>query len=299
MSGPNPELMHQYGTDAYYLEKTGNLPAALSVAAPLAFLGLAGHEHRRTQRLQQEAELMNQLFRHAEHRRMAQTTAGFGGSRGGPAGGLGPAYDMQFPNDPVMQGFEQAMMHDEFGKMGGIQPAYVKVAEDLGRQLAHQASDELETIMTKMASGEELTELEKEALVGTLMKGLGKGLGAVGKKVGWGGSGSFGKGGLAQKAGTKVRQWGAGLRTKGLQRAGIKAMPEAAAGAASKSKPLIGWGTKAKIGLGVAGLGAGYAGYKGLQAAKDYMMQPTAASSWGAHGVTPMKNVNQLGYAAY
>jgi hypothetical protein len=66
-------------------------------------------------------------------------------------------------------------------------------------------------------------------------------------------------------------------------------------------KPLISTGTKAKIGLGVAGAGlaagTGYAGYKGLQATRDYMMQPSqqGAGQWGGYGPQPVSNVNQYG----
>lgn len=270
---PNPELMHLYGTDLYFLEKNGSLPGVLSVLAPLASMGLAHHESQRAAQQQQEAEIMNYMFRQAEHQRLQQTIAGLKGA--------------------------------------SAREEYIKIAENVGRRLAHQTRDELAALMEKAASGAELTELEKEALIGAglLAKGLGalgRGLGSAGKSLGWGATGTIGRGGLAQTIGTKMRTAGAGLRTKGLQLAGTKAAPAAAAGAAapaaaaaSKAKPLIGWGTKAKIGLGALGLGAGYAGYKGLQAAKDYMMQPTAASTWGHHTPGPPANVNQFGYPAY
>jgi hypothetical protein len=64
-----------------------------------------------------------------------------------------------------------------------------------------------------------------------------------------------------------------------------------------KSPFSIGMGTKAKVLGSAALLGAGYAGYKGLQAAKDYMMMPSGSSmNWGQGGPQPMSGVNQYGY---
>lgn len=61
-------------------------------------------------------------------------------------------------------------------------------------------------------------------------------------------------------------------------------------------KPLIGFGTKAKLlGAGV-GVGGAYGAYKGVQTARDYMMQPTYTSNqWGGRGMLPGQ-VNQYGY---
>jgi hypothetical protein len=59
----------------------------------------------------------------------------------------------------------------------------------------------------------------------------------------------------------------------------------------------LGLGTKAKM-LGTAGvLGAGYAGFKGLQATRDYMeSQPHPGFG---KGPAIMKNVNEYGYPEY
>ncbi len=76
-------------------------------------------------------------------------------------------------------------------------------------------------------------------------------------------------------------------------------LPSVAEGA--KKKPLISTGTKAKIGLGVGGAalaaGTGYAGYKGLQATRDYMMKPSqqGVGQWGGYGPQAVSNVNQYG----
>lgn len=71
---------------------------------------------------------------------------------------------------------------------------------------------------------------------------------------------------------------------------------EAAAEAAGKTKkPLIGWKTKALLGAGA--LGAGYAGYKGLQTARDYMMTPTmTGGAWGGYGGPMPQEVSPYGY---
>lgn len=58
----------------------------------------------------------------------------------------------------------------------------------------------------------------------------------------------------------------------------------------------MGWKGKATLGLGAAGLG--YAGLKGAQTARDYMMIPSQGGSrWGAYGQRPPTGVNEYGYA--
>lgn len=62
-------------------------------------------------------------------------------------------------------------------------------------------------------------------------------------------------------------------------------------------KSWLGLGTKAKL-VGTAGvLGAGYAGFKGMQAARDYMQ----AQPHGVYGKGPAiaHNVNEFGYPEY
>jgi hypothetical protein len=80
--------------------------------------------------------------------------------------------------------------------------------------------------------------------------------------------------------------------------AGSPPMPPAPAPApgapASSSKPLLGWRSKALVGGAL--LGTGYAGYKALQTAKDYMMVPSGSSqNWGAGGPQPKAGVNEWG----
>ena len=43
-------------------------------------------------------------------------------------------------------------------------------------------------------------------------------------------------------------------------------------------------------------LGAGYAGFKGLQATRDYMMTPTSQERQARYGPAPAANVNRYGH---
>jgi hypothetical protein len=50
--------------------------------------------------------------------------------------------------------------------------------------------------------------------------------------------------------------------------------------------------------LGLGALGLGYAGLKGAQATRDYMMMPSHATRYGQYGPRPAAGVSQYGYAA-
>jgi len=63
----------------------------------------------------------------------------------------------------------------------------------------------------------------------------------------------------------------------------------------SPKKSLVGWKTKATLGAGA--LGAGYVGYKGLQTARDFAMQPRGGQRWGNYGAKPLHRVNSYGVA--
>ncbi len=84
MNGPNPELMAAYETDAYYLEKSGQVPPLgelLEEYGPrILSMGLATADHGHQERLLLEAEIMNEMFRQHEHARMAATVEGFKGA---------------------------------------------------------------------------------------------------------------------------------------------------------------------------------------------------------------------------
>lgn len=86
------------------------------------------------------------------------------------------------------------------------------------------------------------------------------------------------------------------------------AAPAAVATPAGQARPSLlsktweavrpGWKTKALAGGAV--LGTGYVGYKGLQTARDYMMQPTYASqAWGGYGMAPPSSVGPYGYSPW
>ena len=53
---------------------------------------------------------------------------------------------------------------------------------------------------------------------------------------------------------------------------------------------------KLKVGLGVAGVGAGMGLMSAGRTAKQYMMTPTAEEHWGAHGPAPRANITAGGY---
>ena len=140
-----------------------------------------------------------------------------------------------------------------------MDPRLVKVAEDIGRRLARQ-------------------ELDKEA--GPL-EGAEAISGAGQKLQGMAAGGAIASG------------------LKGLTPAGAAPAAAAAGGSLFGGKPLISGLTKAKIGLGALGLGTAYLGYKALKGVKDYMMEPSYPSIYGAHGPRPFTNVNEYGYPSY
>lgn len=63
-------------------------------------------------------------------------------------------------------------------------------------------------------------------------------------------------------------------------------------------KSWVGLGTKAKVLGGAAALGTGYAGFKGLQATRDYM-QSQPHGTYGGKSPAVMHNVNEFGHPEY
>lgn len=376
MTGPNPELMHLYGTDAYYLEKIGALPLGLRMLGGAASMALFHADRKHQEELLAQAALMNRLMRRAEAARMQGVAAGFAGAgvpRQAPTS-VEPL-DIQYPHDPVMSEFEQAAEMERRAS-AELDPWLSKLASDIGAAMAVRASQDgqFDELMEKMAAGE-LTEMEKQALLGLLRQGAGaakkffsgagqKVLGAF-KKPGVGapkvpgvakvttppkpagiaggayrtpaktvmqGPAPMGKvtPGATQRGfvsgnppGATQSPWAskaparntagpsgpaelAGAQTaaqknvaRGSEKMLAKADPTpAAAPAPTPKKPWLSGATKAKIGLGVAGAGLAYTGYKGLQAARDYMMVPSyGGGQYGAYGPRPASQVNQYGYA--
>jgi hypothetical protein len=359
VSSPNPELMHLYGTDVYYLEKTGQLPLLAKALGTAAGFGLYLHDRRHVQQLMEDAEQENQLLRAEEARRMHHVEDAIRGTGGIPfrSRPLPPpaSEDLNIPapmGDPVMLRFERDVS-DEMAKGSSVDMR--TVAEQVGASMARQyirdlykeaafhGDDFTVILLEKLASGEPLTELEKEALslsgVGGFLKNLvpksgtskflqaarAEGvapaaapgmLSRLRSKLPMSGTKRFiqsaekeGLGDVARGA-LKPPKMPAGgpYRTAGLPSAGAAAgaaapAAGAAAGAAApataaaKSKPWLSWKTKAKIGVGAAGLGAGYLGYKALQTGRDYMIQPQqTGGAYGHYGPPVAHDVNPYGY---
>ncbi len=84
MNTPNPELMHLYGTDEFYLAKVGSIPTAGRLLAGAAWMGASHLEAQRVDRMLAEAEAMNEELRMRQHERMAPVIAGFKGASAVP-----------------------------------------------------------------------------------------------------------------------------------------------------------------------------------------------------------------------
>lgn len=145
-------------------------------------------------------------------------------------------------------------------------------ADEMGRKLAQ--AEHAKTAQVRLLEGVTAEDLDKVAafLGGLMAPGTRRLIGA------------------ADKAGIAA----AGIPKPSPMAAAIPT-PKMPAGS---PKPLIGMGTKMKVlgGLGLAG--AGYAGYKGLQATRDYMMVPTQQTqNWGFGGPQVKAGINQWGQA--
>jgi hypothetical protein len=132
---------------------------------------------------------------------------------------------------------------------------------------------------------------------GAALKGLGGAASAAGRLLPAAESAAT-KAPLLQRASGWLNAKGANMAQKGvaMAAAGPAAVAAApAAAAANGGKPLLSGMTKAKLLGGGAVLGAGYLGMKGLQAGRDYMLQPS-----GTHEGPPIQNnVGREGYPVY
>lgn len=81
-------------------------------------------------------------------------------------------------------------------------------------------------------------------------------------------------------------------------KSGVKAAVPAAPAATGGTKKLFSTATKAKAVGGVAALGGGYAGYKGMSKARDFITAENPDRRWGG-GARRLNNVNQYGVATY
>lgn len=242
-----------------YGTEKGAAPALAQLAMAALGLGAVVSDQRHTAELTQQAEAMNQVVRELEAKKMEQTINSLGPSK------------------------------------------LASIAEEIGTELARSS-------------------LGKEAAIGALVGALGRGLGGTLAASGRG-LGALGRSGntfrfqqAARRAGvgvptpaagvgTALRQSGVSLQQTGrnLSSGATQAQQNMATQQARRaaSKPLIGTGTKLKLLGGATALGAGYAGLKGLQTARDYMMMPAGQSTYGRHGPQLMHNVSQYGYPTY
>lgn len=189
--------------------------------------------------------------------------------------------------------FEAKKMEGTISALGGGVEKRAEAAGELMAKFAHVDVDEL---MEKFAAGDDLTEMEKEAigaLLGRLATGAGRAIRSAGK--------STGRVGQKLQAGTLQKPATGSVvspsaASKGPYRTPAAKPAAASTAAAAKPKPLVGGMTKAKL-LGAAGIGAaGYAGYKGLQAVRDYMMVPTGQGVRWGHQAPLRHNVSPYGY---
>ena len=257
--GPNIDLMRRFETSDFYqenLEKKAALPLLLKALGVAGTAALVGADSKHRERQLQEAAVLNQLFRELE----AEKQRGTQDALSGKGSALSP------------QG-QAAQQLNSMQSYHGM----LSLMDKGGSALSGLAIEALEG-MDKEAIG---------ALLGGVAKGMGKMLGGAGAKA----PGVVGKlKGAPRAVGPKA----AGLPgTQGVaQAAQASRGPGVLAGAKKAVTP--GWKSKALV--GGAALGAAYTGYKGLQTARDYMMQPTYASNnWGGTG-TLRGPVNQYGY---
>lgn len=276
MNGPIPQLLEHYGTHQY-MEKNAQPPAARIAAGALGF-GMMYKDREHQQRMLAEARMMNAIARELEAKKMRATISSLESAEP----------DTRRINHDAPRGDD--MDYSEYGDL-------FKGGSGIGK------------FMAKHAAGE-LTEMDKEALgggmlgkmvagAGKMVSGLGKGLRKGFTPTGRLQTAALSEGaqfaqavqpGLRQRAGQALTRAGRGTQRAGIkmQRAAVPAVAgtvaKAAPEVAAKSKPLIGLGTKAKIGLGAGVLGVGYLGAKGVQGARDYMMQPTYSSQQWGHG---------------
>lgn len=278
---PNAELCRRYGT------KTAESP--LEVLVGLMGTGALIADQRHVAHELQRAERQSEIQRAAEADRMRSTRRGLR-----PQGGMAPDFtdypgvgslrDME-PGLPMALSFEKGGEVAETARElvkaavtgpglakalgGGLRAAAGGVAAGaghLGQGIGQAAQRAGQAIREAGPTGRLIS-----AAGPTLMQGVDPG---PAHRVGQ----------LLERAGAAAQQGGQGLAARGSEvagsgaraaRAGLadKAAP-AAAPLFGPSKPLLGFGTKAKL-LGAGGvLAAGYTGAKALGAVRDYMDVP-------------------------
>lgn len=102
----------------------------------------------------------------------------------------------------------------------------------------------------------------------------------------------------AMEAATSMDKTSMGLPLAGIAGAGAAAKRGLGGAAQAAGRLLPSVGLKTKLIGGAALAGTAYAGYKGLQATRDYMKsQPHG--TYGSKGPAVMNNVNEFGYPEY
>lgn len=312
MDHPNPALLEAFGTDRAYrenLEKTAT-PPLLQAAGPMAYMGLLQMEQQREHQQMLEAQMLNHMFRQMEAERQSAMQQGFMG-RGPMLSDEGNAAQQL----RQMQAY-QAMM--QLSKMSSADPAALaamraELEKEAGLgQIAGKALGGVGKLFGQ--AGRRMAGTATQRAVG--QAGPASGLGMRMRQAGvnmqqkaqqWSRHGMGATGRLQQSAAkqgvTAPRMPGQGgpYRTPGAAAPGVA--PKAAPAASAAPGGGVNWrGMRNKAllyGGGTAALaGTGYAGYKGLQAAKDYMMAPTYTSqAWGGYGMAPQDgDLNQFGY---
>jgi hypothetical protein len=304
--------MQAYGTDGFWrehLEKAAGPTALMQAAAPLSFMGLMEHERGRERHQALEAQVLSELFRRVEAERMAATQQAFKG-RGAMLSDEGNA-SQQLRQMQVYQammglmnkqGSSLAAMRRELEKDAGLGQVagqalggFAKSFGGLGRRLAGTA--------TQRAAG------TAGPLSNLGMNMRQAGVGMQQKAQQWTRHGTGATARLQQAAAkqgvTAPRMPGQGgpYRTAAPAPTPVPARVPAAAPVQQAGQgggnALRSIRNKALLygGGGAVLAGTGYAGYKGLQATKDYMMRPTYASNaWGGQGMMPSSMPNEYGY---
>lgn len=303
---PNAELMEMYGTDTYFLEKTGQLPLAARLLTGSASMGLMHADLEHQAEVVRDAEMMNARFRALENARMARSIAALNGGRRS-------VFAQDMPMADLSTGEEDLA---DLPKMSSADPDALFQAWVVGQYLAQADMDKVAFIGGGAAFMKTLSGFGTKALdfaksfsgtakVRQAAQTAGVDIPKVTGATAPGGPGIF----------TKVKQWvsptermkavaeGADLPniTGAAKATAPAAAPAAVQAAAPASKPLISGWTKAKIGLGLAGAGTlaagGYAATKGAQGFRDYMMVPShGGHAWGHYGPQPAMNVGAGGY---
>lgn len=310
----NYELLRLYGNE-WTLEKRAAGPLA-TLGAGALFMGMLRSDAVHREKVMAEAEAINRTARYLEAKKMSATIAGLGGpgsaaagaastlevASGQPAGELkvgsaaalvsGTARDLAKLAHTDLSEMEKKAIMGTIGKTIG---AIGKATSSVGRGMQHGFTAQGRFARAASGGGKTLDEVAGATMgqrMGGRLQRMGERAQAAGQKI-YGGAAAKSMG----RGMSSVSKAPAQAAAAAAPAATAAAAPAAQAAKQTASKPLVGWRSKAL--LGGATLGAGYVGYKGLQAARDYMMVPTSSTqNWGV-GAPVLSNVNQYGYATY